>query len=201
MKKHHHKACFGLLRQAAGRYHPLPEDAWAAFAGLFHVKHLDEGEFYLLEGAPTQQVAFVCEGLVRCYFTGPDGKEYNKVFFHESTIAAAFSSLLRREPSNLSLQALEDSVLLEANFFDIVDLFDAFRDIERFYRIYLEQNWVLRKQERELRFAMTDAEARYRAFLNEYPGLDQRISQYHIASHLGITPTQLSRIRARRTRT
>ncbi len=138
---------------------------------------------------------------MRCYFTGPDGKEYNKVFFHESTIAAAFSSLLRREPSNLSLQALEDSVLLEANFFDIVDLFDAFRDIERFYRIYLEQNWVLRKQERELRFAMTDAEARYRAFLNEYPGLDQRISQYHIASHLGITPTQLSRIRARRTRT
>jgi CRP-like cAMP-binding protein len=186
------------LKRAVDAYHPLPTPAWTAFADLFEPKRVPTGDFYLLEGNPTRHVAFVCEGVLRCYFTDPEGKEYNKVFFVENTIAAAFTSLLKRVPSRLSIQALDDCLLLETDFFALIDLFDGYPSIERYYRIFLEQNWVIRKEERKLRFAMTDAEARYEAFLEEYPGLDQRISQYHIASHLGITPTQLSRIRAQR---
>lgn len=193
-----HHSGFDLLKCAVDAYHPLPEPAWTAFADLFERKQVEKGGFYQLEGEPTRHVGFVCEGVLRCYFTDADGKVYNKVFFVESTIAAAFTSLLQRVPSRLSIQALEDCTLLETDFFDIVDLFDRFPSVERYYRIFLEQNWVIRKEERELRFVMMDAEARYDAFLEQYPGLDQRISQYHIASHLGVTPTQLSRIRARR---
>ncbi|WGL15018.1 hypothetical protein PVT68_09520 [Microbulbifer bruguierae] len=40
-----------------------------------------------------------------------------------------------------------------------------------------------------------DAGARYQQFLRDFPKLAARLPQYHIASHLGITPTQLSRIR------
>jgi len=31
--------------------------------------------------------------------------------------------------------------------------------------------------------------------LNEFAQLSPRLAQYHIASHIGVTPTQLSRIR------
>jgi CRP-like cAMP-binding protein len=44
---------------------------------------------------------------------------------------------------------------------------------------------------------MLNASKRYDAFLEEFPGLEQRIPQYQIASYLGITPVQLSRIRKR----
>lgn len=40
-----------------------------------------------------------------------------------------------------------------------------------------------------------DAAQRYRRFLRRSPTLAERLPQYHIASHMGITPTQLSRIR------
>lgn len=40
------------------------------------------------------------------------------------------------------------------------------------------------------------AQEHYVQFLQDYPGLEARVSQYHIASYLGIMPESLSRIRA-----
>jgi len=40
-----------------------------------------------------------------------------------------------------------------------------------------------------------NAEERYMTFREMYPGLEKFISQYHIASYLGITSVSLSRIR------
>jgi len=43
--------------------------------------------------------------------------------------------------------------------------------------------------------ALLDAEKRYLILREEFPGLEMKIPQYHIASYLGISPTQLSRVR------
>jgi len=43
--------------------------------------------------------------------------------------------------------------------------------------------------------ALLDAEKRYLILQKEYPGIELKIPQYHIAAYLGISPTQLSRIR------
>ena len=40
-----------------------------------------------------------------------------------------------------------------------------------------------------------NAVTRYLNFRKAYPGIEQRVNQYHIASYLGITPVALSRIR------
>ena len=40
-------------------------------------------------------------------------------------------------------------------------------------------------------------EERYEYFISKYPDLEQRIKQKHLASYLGVTPTFLSRLRAR----
>ena len=42
---------------------------------------------------------------------------------------------------------------------------------------------------------MENATERYLKLLSKYPDISERIALHHIASHLGITPTQLSRIR------
>jgi len=54
------------------------------------------------------------------------------------------------------------------------------------------------KEQKEVEIILHDAEQRYSTFQNQYPDLEQLIPQYHIASYLGVTPTQLSRIRRKR---
>jgi hypothetical protein len=68
-------------------------------------------------------------------------------------------------------------------------------DLKLFQIHYLEQNWLLAKDEREIEIVQDNATTRYLRFTRAYPNLVDRLPQYHIASHLGITPTQLSRIR------
>jgi hypothetical protein len=51
------------------------------------------------------------------------------------------------------------------------------------------------KETREMSFLLEDAATRYARFQEEYPGIQDSVKQYHVASFLGITPEGLSRIR------
>jgi hypothetical protein len=46
----------------------------------------------------------------------------------------------------------------------------------------------------------TSAEERYNEFLKRYPSIAQRVPQFMLASHLGVSPETLSRIRKNRSR-
>jgi hypothetical protein len=51
------------------------------------------------------------------------------------------------------------------------------------------------KEMREKSFLLDNATTRYLQFRKDYPGLEDKINLYHIASFIGITPEALSRIR------
>lgn len=94
-----------------------------------------------------------------------------------------------------SIQALEDSAIIEIDFPRFRELLYRSEDLKLFQIHYLEANWLLAKDARETQLVQQDASERYQRLLAERPQLVSRLPQYHIASHLGITPTQLSRIR------
>jgi len=52
-----------------------------------------------------------------------------------------------------------------------------------------------KKERKELEMALQDATERYLKFRHQFASLEQLIPQYHIASYLGISATQLSRLR------
>jgi hypothetical protein len=85
--------------------------------------------------------------------------------------------------------------LIEIDFLAYRRLLLEYDDLKLFQIYYLEKNWLLDKDEREISLVQLDASARYQQFMSDFPRLVERLPQYHIASHLGITPTQLSRIR------
>ena len=68
-------------------------------------------------------------------------------------------------------------------------------ELKTFQIYYLEKNWLLAKDIREIEIVQDDATARYLRFVKQHATLVDRLPQYHIASHLGITATQLSRIK------
>jgi len=176
-------------------YFPLKPETQASLATLAKPTNLAKGEYFLKSGDTPTSLAFVYSGLLRAFTTDVEGREYNKIFFAEGSFPAAMVALLTGEPSRFAIECLEDCQLLEINHAAYRQLLHESDDLKLFHIRYLEQNWIIEKERREVELVQADATDRYLAFLQRHPGLQERLPQYHIASHLGITPTQLSRIR------
>lgn len=186
---------FTMLRQAMASYHPLSDDTWEALRAFCQYRRVDRQALICRVGEVPRSFAFVCKGLFRVFVLDEKGHEFNKNFFPEGRFPGSMTALLRQEPSLHSIEALESSVIIEINFQSFRELLYRSEDLKLFQIHYLEAHWLLDKDTREVRLVQQDASERYQAFQREYPELLERLPQYHIASHLGVTPTQLSRIR------
>lgn len=117
-------------------------------------------------------------------------------FFTDNTFMIALTAIVTKNTNLINIQALLDSVVLELDYQKFTRLFDEYQILERLVRKIIESEWA-KKETREIRLVIDDATARYMYFREEHPGLETKIPQYHIASYLGITPIQLSRIRSK----
>lgn len=191
----HEKNALQSLREVMNKYYPLSDETWQNIAQITTFSRIKKHDYLCRCNEYQTAFYFVGSGLFRVYTIDERGKEYNKVFFDEHTFPGSMVSLLKNEPSTFEIQALEDSTVLHINFKQYRELMMKSEDLKLFQIFYLEKHWLIQKSSRELSIVQHDAQDRYMEFLEEYPTLSSRIPQYHIASHLGITPTQLSRIR------
>ena len=116
-------------------------------------------------------------------------------FCAENVFVAAYSALLMKQPSRLFIQALEDTKLLVADYSVYRSLSESQAGLQRL-NCRIAEFLFIKKERRESALLLDDAKTRYLSFLEEYPGLEARLKQHHIASYLGVTPVTLSRIRA-----
>jgi len=183
------------LRAAMQDYAPLSDATFAEMLACCRVLEIPKGGFFCTLGATPSEFGFVLDGLLRYYVSDIDGNEYNKVFFDEGSFPGSMVALLTGQPSAVAIQALEPSTLVGIDFAGYRRVLRAREDLKWFQIRYLERNWVLQKEPREFALVQDDAGERYRRFQRASPRLARRLPLFHIASHLGITPTQLSRIR------
>ncbi len=186
-----------VLRRYLERLTPIPDDAWEAFIESFAPQPLAKGDCFVRPGSPVAQVAFLAAGTMRAYVTDGQGAEYNKTLHVAPCFVGPYSALTTGRPNQVTVQALEPCRLLVADYRLVERLYDRFPALERFAR-KLAEYYFAEKEQREIDLVLLDAGARYAAFRQAFPGLESRIPQYHVASYLGVTPTQLSRIRARK---
>ena len=163
---------------------------------LFQIHTLNRGEFFVRAGDVPQTIGFVISGILRLYYIDPNGNEFTKSFCAENSFVAAYSALLMNQPSRLFIQALEDAKLLIADYSTYRSLLDSQAGLQQL-NCKIAEFLFIKKERRESALLLDDAKTRYLSFLEEYPGLEARLKQHHIASYLGMTPVTLSRIRAR----
>ncbi|MFT5693267.1 MAG: CRP-like cAMP-binding protein [Oceanicoccus sp.] len=188
-------AIYQAFKQAMDAYAPISGTTWQALVAVTQIKRLKKHQMLYQAGDIPSTFAWVFRGLIRGFVCDDKGNEYNKNFFDEGKFPGAMSALLTNTPSKLGFDALEETFLIEIDFLAFRRLLLEYDDLKLFQIYYLEKNWLLDKDEREITLVQQDATARYQRFLSDFPSLVERLPQYHIASHLGITPTQLSRIR------
>ena len=94
----------------------------------------------------------------------------------------------------VNIRALRDARVLQARYSDIRELYAKHED----FRVLSERGMQRRYQElcdRLEQMATLDAGGRYALFREAFGSLEADIPQYLVASYIGVTPTQLSRVR------
>lgn len=176
------------------QFGPLSERTLTTLQANICADTLKKGEFFVREGEYADEIAFLETGVVRAFYVSPDGKEYNKTFFTSNAIIGSYAALISKEKNRLPQQALTDCTIWRIKFKMIEELSKDDIGLERLRR-KIAENFFVWNEKKQLEMSLLEAKERYLIFQQEHHGVEDLIPQYHIASFLGISPTQLSRIR------
>lgn len=185
------------LRMVMNVYHPISDGCWADLRRSLCEMTLVRHQYFVRMGDHPHFFGFVHRGLLRMYTCSLDGTEYTKIFFSEGMMPGTMVALLTGEASVFSIQALEDCHLITIDHAGFRSCLQRHDDLIRYHARYMELNWILAKEPREVALVQKTADERYQDLLKEKGDLLRRIPQQHVASYLGVSPTHLSRIRRR----
>lgn len=183
-----------LIYKFVNKISNLSDQSWSSLVSHAEEIQLKKDDYFVKEGEVSKEIGLLTKGIIRSYYISKEGKEYNKTLFSAPSIVGSYVSIITGKPNRLPQQALTDCTITKIPISIIEDLSKEQIEIERLRRKIAEMFFVL-KEKRELEMVILQAEERYLIFRKEYPGVEQLIPQYHIASYLGISATQLSRIR------
>lgn len=160
----------------------------------FHLRKLAKKDYFVKTGSTHFHQGFVVGGALRVYYTDPKGNEHVMYFAFADWWVGDLAGFHFNEAATLSVQALEESYILEVSQEDIEQMYLQVPALERLFRIMAQRTLAV-LQKRFLLTISAHAEERYKELLQRHPGIEQLVAQHQIASYLGILPESLSRMK------
>jgi len=185
---------YELLMRNLAMHVSLDKDEADHVQSALQYKIIRKNSLVLKSGDICRSIYFVNKGCLRIFNTDDKGDEHNISFFPEFWWAADISSFSTQTPAFYAISALEHSEVFQLDYTVFEKLLVTVPKMERFFRILVQNGFHLYQLRITSNLSKT-AEERYEEFQKQYPGLEQRISQKHIASYIGITPVFLSKVR------
>ena len=175
-------------------FNGVSEEILEELRKISNFKKIKSGKQIVKLNKVPSKVYMLLSGVVRCYLITESGKEFNKNFYLPIGFVGPLTALIKKKPSLFVFEALSDCEVYEINYNKLIDLCKINQSVNMLYSKVLEAVYVIYER-RLIELLSLDAKGRYMALRKRIPEVDELIPQYHIASYLGITPVQLSRIR------
>ncbi len=181
------------LIAALNYLHPLTPDMENFFRTHVVPCTFRRGQLLLKAGSMCNHVYFIRKGAVRGYIR-EDQKDITTWITVENELVTSIYSLDLDQPATENMEAVEDCELLALTYTDLNKLYKQCPEFNVVTRKLLQQYY--RDAEGRAYIArLTNAENKYRHFLNKSSHLANRIPLKLIASYLGMTLETLSRVR------
>ena len=156
-------------------------------------KVVSKNQLIFHPGKSCNKILFLRNGLLRAYRL-MDGKKYTHHFYFPDWFATDFNSFLKDEPSQVYIEAIEDSIYLEFKKKDLLKLYMKSHQLESLGRIIAEQAY-LATVEKFASLQLHNLTEKYQLLMKTNPALLQKVPQKYIASYLGVSEQSLSRIK------
>jgi CRP/FNR family transcriptional regulator, anaerobic regulatory protein len=173
---------------------PLSKAEKILVTELFKPRLYRKRQYVLQEGDVCNQFNFIVRGCLRMYKVDDKGDIHIIQFAAENWWLSNIGSFHDRKPSELNIDALEDTMVLQISHENLLALYKTAPKFDRIFRVLIEKSFVA-LQQRLLQSFSSTAEERYLSFIQNYSALSTRLPQTQIASYLGISPEFLSRLR------
>lgn len=162
------------------------------------VRHVEQakipaGEYLLKQGKTCKQIAFINSGLFRLYYF-KDGNEITNCFCKEGTITCSYGSLITQQPSEIAIQAIEDSQITTISYEALQKLYSRDPFWQQVGRLAAENEFITSEYHNRFLNDLSATE-RYLQILEKDKNLLQRVPLNYLASYLQVAPETLSRIR------
>ncbi|MEJ2901486.1 Crp/Fnr family transcriptional regulator [Pedobacter panaciterrae] len=182
------------LLEYFNRLIPLSREEKQLVAELFKPRLYRKRQYVLQEGDVCSIFNFVVRGCLRMYKIDDKGNTHIIQFATENWWLMDIGSFHGKEPSELNIDAIEDTMVLHISYNDLINLYTKGPKFNLIFRVLIENSFVS-LQKRLLQNISSTAEERYLSFMQDYSHLNNRLPQVQIASFIGITPEFLSRLR------
>ena len=156
-------------------------------------KVLKEGEVFIKKGGYDKVMGFLSEGIMRIYDVDKEGQEWNKSILNYQTVLLGNTASDRPAIHHIAAISSCHIVTLPVSFVEAV--IQQFNELRMIKDSILSRIYQM-KSERESDLLLLTTKERYLKLIDHLGRDVERIPQYHLASFLGVTPIQLSRIRS-----
>jgi CRP-like cAMP-binding protein len=158
------------------------------------IKSIAKGTILLRQGEICKFGCKVITGCLKSYVLDDTGKEHIMQFAPEGWIITDMNSLYNNVPSDITIEAIEDSEVywIQSETLDIWE--KSSREVLLEQIKMLTRNIITANKRTRMLLSST-GEERYIDFIQTYPTLTQRLPLKLIAAYIGITPEYLSEIR------
>ncbi|SHM98330.1 cAMP-binding domain of CRP or a regulatory subunit of cAMP-dependent protein kinases [Mucilaginibacter sp. OK098] len=183
-----------LLRENIEQHVHLTEAELSGFTTLFELKNVSKKQMLLKAGEVCRFEGFVTKGMFRVYHIDKNAAEQILYFAIENWWITDIDSFTNERPSQLFIEAIEDSEVLLISKKDKEFAYANLPKIEKLFRVMTQKTHVA-LQRRMIDNLGKTADQRYAEFIEKYPQLFRRLSNLQIAAYLGISHEFLSKIR------
>lgn len=176
-------------------YSPLSDATKSQLQPFISLKSLKKEEPLLKFGDVCKHIYYVKKGLVRIFYF-KEGKEVTEWLTNENHFFFSISSFFECTPSDLIIEAIEDSQIIQLSKVGLDTLRKDNIEIANLMIEWISSSLVL-SQNRMASIQFETAKQRYDNLLKMQPEILNRVPLQYIASFLGITQETLSRIRSK----
>lgn len=191
------KKMLAAIQQYFNRYIPINDEETQFFCSYLQPKTFQRKDYLLKEGQLCHYQFFILKGLVRHFYIDQKGHELTTQFGIENWWVTNLESYLKQRPSELNIQAIEETTALLLTKKDLEYLYEKLPKLERAFRIITE-NMLIAIQKRNAFHWYMKSEDKYKMIHDHLPEFLQRVPQYMVASYMGMTPEHYSAVRKKR---
>jgi len=142
--------------------------------------------------ADEESLFLIVSGIARVYIITDDGKDVTQYFIRAEDFVLPNADSPRNLPE--FVEAITDVSYVQLPFRQFEEMMCIYPELASFLGAYLNEQ-SLRTKERNQRRLRKEPSDTYASFLKTYPGLELQVPTAHLASYLGLSPSEFMRAR------